>query len=339
MDEGLLPRIRDSLTMKREALREWARAAEPDELLGALGPGGRTPFERHLEMLDSAIEQAEDRTLGLCTECHEPVESRLIQVDYTCCVCLEHFSEEERRQLESELELAGAVQRSLLPQQPPDVPHLEIAAFSRPAQIVGGDYFDFFPFAGGRQGAIIADVAGHGMSSSLIMASLQAMLRTLAQDYASPAELVARINRLCLHNIQFTTFITLFLAAFDPANGQVTYCNAGHNPPLILRKGGETDWLKSTGAAIGLAEESGYRDQTIALHAGDLLLLYTDGVTETASPEGDLLGADRLARSLREHASLPAQDLLEAVRHDLEDFAAGAAPADDITMVLLRLVA
>ena len=339
MDEGLTTRIRSSLAAKRDSLHRWAESAGPEELQGTLGPAGREPFERHLTVLDTAIAEAEENALGICTVCHEPVESSLIQVDYTCCVCLDHLSSEERRSLEAELEMAGAVQRSLLPQRPPDFPHLQIAAFSRPAQIVGGDYFDFFPFAGGRQGVAIADVAGHGMSSSLIMASLQTMLRTLTQEHASPSELTARINRLCLHNIQFTTFITMFLGAFDAADRAFTYCNAGHNPPLLVRRGGSTEWLNPTGAAVGLTEDSVYSDETVTLAAGDLLFLYTDGLTETADPGGALFGSDRLATLVRDQAALPAQELIQAVLRGLESFAGGAPPSDDRTIVALHVVA
>ncbi len=338
MDEGVLTRIRASLTAKRDLLRQWAQAAPPEKLQDALGPVGHGALEQHLAVIDNALGQAEDRTIGTCTTCHEPVEASLIQMDYTARVCLEHFTEPERRSLEAELELAGAVQRSLLPQRPPTFPGLEIAAFSRPAQIVGGDYFDFFPFAGGRQGLVISDVVGHGLSSSLIMASLQTMLRTLAQEHSSPAELVARINRLCIHNIQFTTFITLFLAAFDPAARELTYCNAGHNPPLLLRRT-STEWLRPTGPAIGLTEESTYSDQTVSLAAGESLFLYTDGATETASPRGDLFGAQRLEALVRRNATVLPQDLLQAVRGGLEAFAGEAPPSDDLTMVALRVVA
>jgi sigma-B regulation protein RsbU (phosphoserine phosphatase) len=341
MDEGLLSRIRSSLTNKRSALNDWAQTAEPEEVEDALGPAGREALDRHLAVIDTALEQAEGNELGMCVVCNEPVESRLIQMDYTACVCIEHFSDEERRSLENELEMAGAVQRSLLPQQSPVFPHLEIAAFSRPAQIVGGDYFDFFPFADNRQGVAISDVAGHGMSSSLIMASLQTMLRTLTQEHESLAELVARINRLCIHNIQFTTFVTLFLASFDPEARRLTYCNAGHNPPMLLRAGadgrGAIEWLSPTGAAVGLTEESTYRDETTDLAPGDVLVLYTDGITETTDPLGDFFGPKRLITLIRQNASLSAHDLVHAIRDGLEGFAEGAAQADDVTIVVMRV--
>jgi sigma-B regulation protein RsbU (phosphoserine phosphatase) len=342
MDESLLARIRTSLRSKRDVLQEWARSAEPQVIQGTLGTSGRDALERHLAVIDAALEQADKNTLGTCVVCHEPVESRLIQMDYTSCVCIEHFSDEERRSLENELELAGAVQRSLLPQQAPAFPHLEIAAFSRPAQIVGGDYFDFFPFAGGRQGIAISDVAGHGMSSSLIMASLQTMLRTLTQDHKSPAELVARINRLCIHNIQFTTFVTLFLAAFEPDSRRLTYCNAGHNPPILLRGqagvGRNVDWLTPTGPAVGLTEGSSFADEAISLGPGDLLVLYTDGVTEATNPLGEFFGPERLTTIVADNASLAAHDLLHALREGLQSFTERATQADDVTILVLRVV-
>jgi len=342
MDERLLSRLRNGLSNKRTALLEWAQTAQPEQVQGSLGPAGREALEHHLAVIDDALEQADLNVLGMCTVCHEPVESRLIQMDYTACVCIEHFSDEERRSLENELELAGAVQRSLLPQQPPDFPHLEIAAFSRPAQIVGGDFFDFFPFAGGRQGLAISDVAGHGMSSSLIMASLQAMLRTLTQEYESPAELVARINRLCIHNIQFTTFVSLFLAAFDPETLRLTYSNAGHNPPLLIRGSADArnaiEWLSPTGAAVGLTEDSIHEDESISLTAGDLLVLYTDGLTEATNPLGEFFGPEGLTALVRRNSLLSAHDLVHAIRGGLEDFAAGATQADDVTIMVMRVV-
>lgn len=342
MDQGLLSRIRTSLKSKRDTLSDWVQTAPPEVLEHALGPVGRDAFDHHLEVIDTALEQAQNDELGICNVCHEPVEARLIEMDYTACVCISHFSDEERRNLENELELAGAVQRSLLPQQPPEIPNLEFAAFIRPAQIVGGDYFDFFAFADDHQGIIISDVAGHGMSSSLIMANLQSILRALAREHDSPAELVERINRLCIHNIQFTTFVTLFLGEFDPDGRRLTYCNAGHNPPLLLRGGvdghGTIEWLGSTGSAIGLTEAFKYSDKTIELEPGDVLLLYTDGVTETTSPLGELFGRQRMTDLVLQGSSLTAHDMIHTIRGGLESFAEGATQEDDVTIVVVRVV-
>jgi sigma-B regulation protein RsbU (phosphoserine phosphatase) len=337
MDQGLLERVRDSLLAKRQALESWIDSSDPERVQVALGSEATSGLDRHLAVISSSLEQVDAGTLGTCVECHEPVEPELLQMDYTSCVCLTHLSDAEQRSLESELELAQTVQRSLLPQEVPSIPLVDVAAFSRPAQIVGGDYFDFFPFPDGRQGVVISDVAGHGMSSSLIMASLQTMLRTLSQDLNHPGELVARINHLCLHNIQFTTFISLFLAAYKPETRQLIYCNAGHNPPLLIRnQSGDHDWLAPSGPAIGLAEDSAYLDNSISVAPGDTLYMYTDGVTECGSPDGDLFGNQRLEDVVSATADRPAQEILYAVRTALETFASGRPLGDDVTMVVWK---
>ena len=150
------------------------------------------PMPVYVHVIDHAIAQADDRTLGLCVVCHDYVEPELLEMDYTTCVCLDHLSAHAKRQLEDELELSQAVQRALLPQEIPAIPGLEVAAFSRPAQIVGGDYFDFVHFADGTHGLAIADVAGHGVAAGLLMASIQTALHTLVPLCDSPAEVMQR---------------------------------------------------------------------------------------------------------------------------------------------------
>jgi hypothetical protein len=150
-----------------------------DKKVVLLGPSTEQSVRTRLDVIDDTISKADSKTLGKCEVCHEDVEPELLEVDYTARVCLEHLSKEERRNLQNELELAQDVQKMLLPQEVPNIPGLEIAAFSRPAQIVGGDYFDFIDFSNGLHGLAIADVAGHGVSASLHMASIQALLRTL----------------------------------------------------------------------------------------------------------------------------------------------------------------
>ena len=165
----------------------------------------------HLQVIDKSLEKVEEGTLGICEICHERVDDELLTMDYTATVCLGHFSEEELRQLESELEMSQVVQRALLPQEAPRIPGLNVAAFSRPAQIVGGDYFDFVPFKDGGHGFVMADVSGHGVSASMLMTSLQTAFHTLVPGAESPLEVLERINHLYMHNINFTTFVTIFL--------------------------------------------------------------------------------------------------------------------------------
>jgi len=342
MDPEVLKQIRESLSEKRDNLAEWFRTTPPPKRQARLGPADEQAVHMHLQVLDTAVEKAASGTLGVCTVCHDDVNPGLLEMDYTACVCIEHFSAEEIRSLESELELAQSLQRSLLPQQVPDTPALEVAAFSRPAQIVSGDYFDFLRFQDGAQGLAIADVAGHGVSASLYMASMQILLRTLVPARVSPADVVRQMHRLLIHNIRFTTFVTLFLGSFDPSAHRFTYCNAGHNPPLVFRNGGgsrdSTIWLRPTGPAIGLVEGSEFGTETSLLLPGDILLLYTDGVTEAFNPEGEEFGRERLATLVRRGWNLSARDLVGAIRHELHKFTDGEPLADDTTIVVCKIV-
>jgi sigma-B regulation protein RsbU (phosphoserine phosphatase) len=273
--------------------------------------------------------------------CHGQIETDLLEIDYTASVCIEHLSEEEVRHLETQLELAQSVQRTLLPQEVPNVPGLEIAAFSRPAQIVGGDYFDFIEFGSGYHGLAIADVAGHGVSASLHMASIHAMLRAMASMSNSPAEIVGRVNELFIHNIRFTTFVTFFIGAFDSTTKTLTYCNAGHNPPIILRKEGNREgsitWLRPTGAAIGLIEETQFGEQTVELYEGDLVVMYTDGVTEATNFENEEFGQERLTALIERVQQNTPKEVVQELREDLQVFGEGKPLADDTTVVVCRI--
>lgn len=338
MDTEVFERIRVSLQEQRQNLTDWFTAAPAWKKQVRLGPVDERAIKARVQVLDTAIEKTKTHTLGLCEVCHDYIEPSRLEMDYTCCVCLDHLSAEEKNRLESELELATKVQQALLPQQvPEDIPGLELAAFSRPAEIVGGDYFDFFHFQDGVHGLVIGDVAGHGMSASLLMASLQASLRTLALDYHAPVDVVRRLNLLFCHNIHLTKFVTLFLARFEAQTNELTYCNAGHNPPLLYRSrpNGQDRlfYLRPTGAAIGLVEDFQFEAETVTLMPGDILLLYTDGVTEAMNPDDEEFGQERLVELVRSGAHWSAQELVRQVRHRLQAFTHGQPPADDTTIV------
>ena len=340
MDVEVLERIRLSLLEQRQNLADWLTTTPIWKKQVRLGPADERAVQAHVRVLDTAIERTENQTLGLCEVCHDYVEPGRLEMDYTCCVCLDHLSAAAKSRLESELELATKVQQALLPQQLPDIPGLELAAFSRPADIVGGDYFDFFRFRDGAYGLVIGDVAGHGMSASLLMASLQAALRTLVSDYEAPADVVQRLNLLFCHNIQLTKFVTLFLARFESQTHSLTYCNAGHNPPLLYRaqsNGQEPlSYLRPTGAAIGLVEEFPFGTETVTLTPGDMLLLYTDGVTEAINPHEEEFGQERLVELVRDGSHWSAHELARELRHRLREFTHGQPPADDITIVVCK---
>jgi serine phosphatase RsbU (regulator of sigma subunit) len=329
-----LNRIRGGLLEKRDNIARWLQGTPGEKRRVRTGPANEQAVRRHVHALDRTLAETENSTFGLCEVCHEPVEPARLEMDYTTTVCIIHYSPEQIEQLEAELQLAQVVQRALLPHEAPDIPGMQVAAFSRPAQIVGGDYFDFVRFRSGAYGLAIADVAGHGMAASLLMASVQTALRALAPTSDSPADVVHGVHRLFCHNVRFTTFVSLFLAAFDPATRTLTYCNAGHNPPLRLRAGADgPDRLEPTGAAVGLVEEAVYDSARLTLAPGDMLVLYTDGVTEAFNPRGEMFGEAGLAAAMQQAAGRPAGAAAHALREAVTDFAAGQPFADDVTIV------
>jgi sigma-B regulation protein RsbU (phosphoserine phosphatase) len=342
MGPEVINRIQESLESKRENLIHWLGSAPEEEketyLCCEEGVDEKS-LQPHLQVIDSTLEKAASQTLGVCEVCHGHVEDELLEMDYTACICLDDYSDEERRRLEAELELSQVVQRALLPRETPSVPGMDLAAFSRPAQIVGGDYFDFFKFRDGAHGMVIADVEGHGVSSSMLMSSLQTALHTLVPDNDSPIPVLERINRFYIHNINLTTFVTVFLSRYDPQLHQLTYASAGHNPPLLLHVNGmnELSWLRPTAAAIGLMEEYHVRAETITLSRGDILLLYTDGVTEATNTGNEPFGLNRLVAAVQENAGLAAQELLRAIRQSLQAFCAEKQLEDDITLLVCKV--
>lgn len=341
MNATTLERFRLKLLAKRHNLTDWLSATPASKKQIRLGSAGENGAQAHVQVLDKAIARTAEGTLGSCMVCHDPVEPGLLEMDYTCCVCLDHLSPKEKERLEFELSHATKVQQALLPQQVLDIPNLEIAAISRPATVVGGDYFDFYRFQDGGYGLLIADVAGHGLAASLIMASLQASLRILVPEQRDPAAVLARLNELFGHNIHMTSFVSVFLAHFDPATLALTYSSAGHNPPLLYHPQRSSrqkiEWLGPTGAAIGLVEEAVYRTERVQLAPADTLVLYTDGVTEAADPRGEEFGTGRLAAEVEANHEMALPGLLRRIRAQLGTFTQDQPLADDTTLVAARV--
>lgn len=327
--------VERGMVEKRELIEEWRETVPATEQEMVLGPAGEEGLQVHLNVVETSLQKAEEGTLGICVVCHGHVDDELLQMDYTACVCLDHFSPAERRQLENELELSQIVQRALLPQVMPSIDGLQLAAFSRPAQIVGGDYFDFLRFKDGAHAFVLADISGHGVSSGMLMSSLQTAFHTLVPESDEPGAILDRINRLYVHNINFTTFVTIFFGRYDPASRKLTYASAGHNPALLFRGADDgIQRLQRTGAAIGLMDGSPLETESVELFPGDRLLLYTDGVTEATNSRGEQFGEQRLGEVLRQNRHLPAEGLIQTIRAVLTDFTGGVLPEDDVTLVV-----
>jgi len=330
--------IQAGLVEKRQSLSGFlatASEAEKDICLCE----NETCIDEHLHVIDESLAKIADGTLGTCTICHGIVEASLLEMDYTSSVCLDHYSEDERRRLESELELSQTVQRALMPHRAPVISGVEVAAFSRPAEIIGGDYFDFFKFKDGTDGLVIADVSGHGVSAAMLMSSLQTALQTMAPETDSPAEILERINRFYIHNIRFTTFVTVFLARYNSHDRTLTYVNSGHNPPVVFRKNtSEIHWLTRTAPAIGLSEHYFPGTEMVKFSEGDVLLLYTDGLTEAFNNEMEQFGAERLAEFLQISANLSPTDMLQVVRQGVDGYSGNVRLSDDLTLVALKVL-
>lgn len=338
MEQTTFALLARTLRDQKNALIAWLREASPAEKQLRLGPAQADTVNAHIETLDTAIIRAEKGELGRCTVCHDFVEQHWIETDYTTSVCLEHLSGIERSRLESELELSQKVQKALLPHSVPDLPGWEVAAFSRPASIVGGDYFDFARFGNGLHALIIADVMGKGMPASMLMASLQASLRIITPESDSPARVLERINHIFCHNINLTKFVTLVVAELDPEHGVLRYANAGHNPPFILRThpGSAPEPLLPTGAAIGLMENAAFETRSITLAPGDSIVLYTDGITDAGVHQERMFGEERLRDFLAENRDCSAQRLIRDLLQEVQSHTHNAPPADDTTLIVLK---
>ena len=241
-----------------------------------------------------------------------------------------------RDRMERELRLAAEIQRGLLPKECPVCGDFEIIAESTPSLHVGGDYFDFIPLADRRLGTTVADVAGKGVSASLLMASLRAALQSEARPGMGPADLAFKLNNFIHRSSAPNVFITFFYGELDPSTGDFRYVNAGHNPPLLLKAGGNELSLEGTGMALGMLPESTYEEGRAALEAGDILVLYTDGISECRNPAGEEFGTGRIVRAVRRLAGRPAGEILGAIFSDLREFTGGADPDDDRTVLIIK---
>lgn len=341
MDRTMLTRFRDTLTRHRDHLLTWLNGEAPAPVLdrcgvGRDGAGKCTPMDA-VTALDEALDRIDHGAFGRCTLCDGEVEPERLELDFTTCVCLSHYTEAQIRHLERDLELAARVQQQLFPACVPALPGIQVAAHAHPAHLLSGDYYDFFAYENGVQGFGIADVMGKGLPASMLMANLQASLRILGPEYEDLGALMVRLNELFRHNLKLIRFISVCLLALDPRTRQLRYANAGHNPPLFWEAANRSvHWLKPTGPAIGLLHAPSFHTDTLALQPGDLVVLYTDGLVEMRSPAGEAFGDERLAHFVTHHHGEPAEAILRGLRSAALRFAGGRAQ-DDLALLVLKV--
>ncbi|HKP86378.1 MAG TPA: SpoIIE family protein phosphatase [Blastocatellia bacterium] len=342
-------RERERKTLRRINSTLLIPVATKDELLGmmSLGPSlGDLPFSREDRQLLTAV--AFQMAFAI-------QNAELVQ----------QVAEEER--LRHELEIATAVQRRLFPECPPDVESLELAGVCHPARGVGGDYYDFILLDDNKVGIAVADVAGKGISAALLMSTVQASLRSQAPSVNGKlTELVSSMNRLLHVSTDAASYATFFYAQFDETNGLLTYVNAGHNPPILVRAaaglkaqsvgqaavtsaasrtvdggtkngGGMVTKLTTGGPIIGAFHTSVYEQESIQMRSGDLLLAYTDGVTEAFNVEGEEFGEDRLRDLLAASSHFSATDLTDKIVESVREWCRDTQPHDDLTLVVMKV--
>ena len=240
--------------------------------------------------------------------------------------------------VEQELALAGQIQASFLPAQLPEIPGWQLSAALEPAHETAGDFYDVVPLPNGRFGIMVADVADKGMGAALYMALSRTLLRTYAITYHNRPDFAMKVtNRRILMDTDVTMFVTTFYGVLDPGRGTLTYCNAGHNPPYLVRgtADGPPQRLNKTGMALGAMPGMDWEQQTVEFAPGDALALYTDGVTEAQDPQGDFFGQERLTRLIQEQAGRSAEEIQRAILETVHSFVGGAPRSDDITLLIL----
>ncbi|HEY8459333.1 MAG TPA: SpoIIE family protein phosphatase [Blastocatellia bacterium] len=251
----------------------------------------------------------------------------------------------ERKKVEQELALAASIQQNLFPARLPKMPGMELAARNRPARTCGGDYYDSLRISGQTHLICVADVSGKGLPASLLMSNMQATMRALLGRIPSLTELATITNSLLYAATPDNKYVTAILVELDPESGKGRYVNAGHQDCLLMRAGGEAEWIKSTGAPLGLMTPdiietmAPYAEQSFELRPGDMLVLFSDGVTEAQDEDENEFGEERLAEFLRPIRHEPAETIVDKVFCEIDRYAGSAPQYDDITLFVIKRAA
>ena len=242
----------------------------------------------------------------------------------------------QQERLERELQLAMEIQQRFQPTAPPIVPGYELQGISFPCYEIGGDYYDFIEREDGRLVIALGDVSGKGTAAALLMSSLHAAVHAQAGSHETLVETISAVNRYLADNIPPNRFVTLFYAELDPASGALSFLNAGHNPPLIVHSAGTVEQLASGGLPLGIKRDAEYREGRTQLQMGDVLVIYSDGVTEAASPSGEEFGPTRLYEVVSRNIDASAAGVRDRIESALTKFSQGTQAADDITLVIVK---
>lgn len=242
----------------------------------------------------------------------------------------------EKERQDRDIELAAEIQQQLLPGEMPQIPGFDVLGWSRPARIVGGDYFTFRDLGEGVWALIIGDVSGKGSPAALLVSTIDAALRVMLDESRVDNDLVRRLNQYVCEASTGNKYVTMVLASLDIATGRLDFVNAGHNDGFLIRESGEVERLESGGTPVGLLPLAEYTQMSVELGRGDLVCLYSDGITECEDARGDEFGEERLVELLRDQRRQPLAEIEGTLNRALVEFSAGLPQGDDQTVVLLR---
>jgi sigma-B regulation protein RsbU (phosphoserine phosphatase) len=245
---------------------------------------------------------------------------------------------QESRWLEEELVMAQKIQASLLPQSLPDNTRFQVAAHAEASRPIGGDFYDHLPIDEDRFGLIIADACGKGLPAAMLISQIQAIVKNEVHHGSSIRQTMQNLNRHVRRYGSSRRFVTMFYGSFDDRAGILEFANAGHHPPILLRKNGEVEFLKTTGPALNIIPDSDYQIQAVRIKPGDAVLFYTDGVTETMNGAREEFGEQRLLDLFIRHRRRSAQDIIRSIIDELSSFCGSAVLPDDRTLMVMKVL-
>jgi serine phosphatase RsbU (regulator of sigma subunit)/pSer/pThr/pTyr-binding forkhead associated (FHA) protein len=335
--------VRDKVLLQKESL--LVRDARLEEALA----GRMSIVEQQIRSMLAVPLQTEARVIGLIyldspffvREFTAEDLSLLTVMANIAAIRIEHARlaevEQAERLMQKELQQAYDIQRRLLPETAPQVDGLDLAGYNVPCRGVGGDYYDFIQCIDGRLAILVADVAGKGMPAALLMSNLQARAQVLFDDPTDLAALTTRLNRVLKASCPGNRFVTFFVGVINPSTGVMNYVNAGHNSPVIVHHDTRVEHLEATGPILGILPKVEYHEKVAQLDPGDIVVMFSDGVTEACRPDADEdFGEQRLATILAEFKECSAKQIVGAIQQRLQAFLQGTPPADDVTLVVAR---
>ena len=352
--EELVPRahkgdgFRISTAVRDRVLKERSSILVRDAQLDDAFKGRMSIVEQKVHTMMAAPLQTKDRIIGLIYLDSPFVLREFTKDDLNLVTVMANIAairienarlaevEQAERIMARDLSQAAEIQGRMLPEKAPDVPGADLAGFNMACRTVGGDYYDFFTYRDGRVALALGDVSGKGMPASLMMMALHARVQVLAEDPGNLAAFMTRLNKATCATCPSNRFITFFFSVLNAVTGELDYANAGHNPPILVRASGDAEMLEGGGPVLGILSIAPYSQMHAQLDHGDMLVLYSDGVTEANNAAYEEFDEERFIEVLRAHRTLPATEIVQAVIRAVTEFAAGAPQADDITLLIAK---